>query len=253
MNNLYTKVYKRLVHDMYARFSFLRKRQHINKYNDYMYLDRKNSFHGDEMLMLIIKEIFSLNITSFVETGTFLGASTYFACTNFSGPVFSFEKVEEIYEQAKGNLSETKAQLFLEDSAHGLAKYVEQFGIFPFFYLDAHYKWAEHSPLPGELELITKLEKSIIIIDDFKVPGTQDYRYDTIFDFSRNPRSYSSKDLDFEYVNKYLDRSKTYNFFVPDYPDSAYKKYNGYLIVIMGDVNRDTLSFFERHTYLRAI
>jgi hypothetical protein len=47
-------------------------------------------------------------------------------------------------------------------------------GALPLFFLDAH--WYDYWPLLDEIELITsKVPRCVIIIDDFQVPGRNDY------------------------------------------------------------------------------
>lgn len=42
----------------------------------------------------------------------------------------------------------------------------------PLFYLDAH--WGKNLPLKAELEAITRLERAVVVVDDFAVPGRSD-------------------------------------------------------------------------------
>lgn len=77
------------------------------------------------------------------------------------------------------------------------------------FFLDAH--WDTYWPLIDELRLIGdfKLSDSKIIIHDFKVPGFDDWGYD----------SHQNQDLDYDYINEYLFRINPY--YLPFFPDKV--------------------------------
>ena len=46
----------------------------------------------------------------------------------------------------------------------------------PFIYLDAH--WDDYWPLRDELEVILKLDKAVVVVDDFQVPGRPEWGFD---------------------------------------------------------------------------
>lgn len=112
------------------------------------------------------------------ETGTYRGLSTAWFAENFSGPIYSCEKEQLYYLQAKENLKEkTNVHLSLSDSRAFLSASVgEMANRNGFFYLDAH--WGVDLPLREEIEIILKSNcHSVIAVDDFRVPGDE-YTFD---------------------------------------------------------------------------
>lgn len=122
-----------------------------------------------------------LEITTFVETGTFLGETTEeMARTGLD--VFTVE----LDERRKHFLAEKLqhyplVHLTIGDSRDFLRALVSE----PrcplqtvLFYLDAH--WNADLPLREEVEFIVKTwRRSVIVIDDFQVPGDSGYGYDS--------------------------------------------------------------------------
>ncbi len=121
-------------------------------------------------------------IDTAIETGTFLGDTTLFFSLNFDH-VHTIEGSEVVYRRARERLKYcTNVQCHLGSSEKVLRD------ILPslqdkriLFYLDAHayYLDAERQgfhywPILDELEEISKTHKDncIVVIDDFKVPGT---------------------------------------------------------------------------------
>lgn len=112
------------------------------------------------------------------ETGTYRGVSTAWFADNFSGPIYSCEKEQLYYLQAKENLkSIPNVHLSLSDSRDFLsANMREMADRNGFFYLDAH--WGVDLPLREEIETILNSDcRSVIAIDDFRVPGDE-YTFD---------------------------------------------------------------------------
>lgn len=115
-----------------------------------------------------------------VETGTYRGITTEWFCRNFKGPVLSCE-IERLYHlQAVKRLERyPDARLSLQDSRSFLQRTVDELpeNSRVLFYLDAH--WKDDLPVAGEIRIIlaSKLH-SVIMIDDFKDPEDDGYRYD---------------------------------------------------------------------------
>ncbi|GEM_PF-2227357 len=249
------KLISKIQFELTVRFKFFRKKKDIEKdITSYMSQDQSKSFHGDKHLKEVLSYLFKQKITSFVETGTFLGRSTLYVRENYAGPIYSFEKKRKLYELAQKNLGGRDVTLVYGDSGSELPKYFEKFGGYPLFYLDAHYKWAEDSPLSRELKSITEnFDKAVIIVDDFKVPGDNNFQYDVIFDFSNNPLGYRRENLDFNFIHQYIKKDKQYTFFVPFYMvDDSKEKNNGYLIILIG-VQDDVVFFLNSQNFLRRI
>ena len=116
-----------------------------------------------------------------LETGTYLGLTTAFmnhesgllVCTTESNPRFfgfskeRFKKIPGI----TGRYSDSRA--FLKSALDNLPSKEKPV----FLYLDAH--WNEDLPLREEAQIVfTKHPKSVLLIDDFKVPTDSGYGYD---------------------------------------------------------------------------
>jgi len=236
--NLLHRIWEKIYFESMARFKFFRTRNFKNfSSRGCMRYDKVAHFHGDTYLVGLVHSFFDSGIcTSFVESGTFLGETSAFVDSIYSGPIFTFELNEHVFHIAQKNLEHTDIHMFLGNSAQGIREQMLSFGSHPLFYLDAHYKWAEQSPLPDELDVIShNFDNAIIIIDDFKVPGDVVYRHDVIFDFSHNPFAYTRRDLDFSYVKSSLSAEKKYRFFVPHYDGAEKQTYNGYIIIVIGE------------------
>jgi predicted O-methyltransferase YrrM len=119
------------------------------------------------------------NITTAVETGTFLGNTTVFLSLLFDD-VYTIEVVENTYQSTANQLKVfPNIQCLLGSSEKVLAELLpnlkEKRAL---FYLDAH--WEKHWPLREELKEIAKThyDNCVIMIDDFKVPGRKDIPFD---------------------------------------------------------------------------
>jgi hypothetical protein len=120
-------------------------------------------------------------ISYVVETGTFRGVTTEYLASQIDVPVFSIESNQRNYGFARARLRKLKrVKLYLGDSAKVLGDLFDR-NAFPdgqgFFYLDAH--WDKHLPLRQEVSLIfEKRPSSVVMIDDFEVPGDPGYLFD---------------------------------------------------------------------------
>ena len=123
-----------------------------------------------------------LRIAHIIETGTFRGTTTeFFARTGL--PVHTIEFNTKYYEYAKIRLrSFRNVRLYKGSSLYWLPIICDRLqasGGRPatLVYLDAH--WFEHLPLREEIEILSaKLPNSVIMIDDFEVPGDVGYGFD---------------------------------------------------------------------------
>lgn len=118
---------------------------------------------------------------SVVETGTYHGTTTRYLAEQTKAPVFTIERDPRCFgfaTQALRTLSDV--HVCLGDSARqlpGLLASLAQREARPFVYLDAH--WGTDLPLAAELSLIFgALPRSVVAIDDFRVPGDSGYGFD---------------------------------------------------------------------------
>lgn len=141
-----------------------------------------------------------------VETGTYLGTTTEWLAA-FQLPVFSCEAHPENYGFSKARLQATpNVRIVRADSRAFLARLLASpVGDGPnLFYLDAH--WNADLPLAEELELIFgRAPNSVVVIDDFEVPGDSGYAFD---DYG------TGKALNAEYIAPSVERFDLH----PHYP-----------------------------------
>ena len=157
-------------------------------------------FNGDKFVeeaFLELKNVFSIN--KIIETGTCLGGSTVWFAQNFPfvATIESNRQYQEIaIERCAFDTGYTNPIYFkLGDSNLCLGEVIREMSADDqtAFFLDAH--WGENWPILNELTWILESKlKPIIVIHDFRVPGT-DYQFD----------SYHGQPLDFAYVKKALD------------------------------------------------
>lgn len=168
-------------------------------------------FHNDRYYADFIKLISrNINVSSVVETGTYLGHGTQWLSECFKqNYVYTCEIMTNIYVRAKNNLANyPNVAVFNQDSIDLLnyLKLEKSLGNKPFFFLDAH--WYKKWNLTQEVKHIAdNYDKAIILIDDFKVPNNPEFKYDT----------YDGKECSMELIEPFLNKKKKYNFIFPDY------------------------------------
>ncbi len=173
------------------------------------------AFHGDPQYQGMVDELLgSLQVTDFVETGSFLGRSTAFVAQRWPGvQVHSTEINAGFFQTAQRRLGEMpNVHLHHCHSVQFITDLIQsgRLGELPVFFLDAH--WEEDWPLPRELELIRQgCERAIIIIDDFRVPTQSQFSYD---DYG------ADKVCAFEAAIPHLARSTVAANLLPRYPRS---------------------------------
>lgn len=129
-----------------------------------------NAFNADKF---VEKEFLKLkdtwNITTAVETGSYMFGTTLWLSDNFD-KVYTFEIDDELFNYGQKKISDKKnIHSYKCNSAEGLANIVNQIDGNTIFFLDAH--WYDYCPLKDELEVISKLKHTpIIAIHDFKTP-----------------------------------------------------------------------------------
>lgn len=118
-------------------------------------------------------------ILSIIETGTFRGTTTeWFA--QLGVPVMSIESHAPTFEFASRRLKRFANVSVLPGSSTAVLpdclRSVDRSSP-TMIYLDAH--WEGHLPLAEELEVICRsLDRFVIIVDDFEVPGDTGYSFD---------------------------------------------------------------------------
>jgi len=138
------------------------------------------AFNGQEFRRKIFNEICDrCDFKLIVETGTFRGNTTLYM-SRVGIPIMSVEYDLRIYGYASTRFALNSAiATFKNDSRTFLKSLSSDASVAKkdvFFYLDAH--WSDDLPLAEELKIIfSKWENPVIMIDDFKVPGTG-YEYD---------------------------------------------------------------------------
>ncbi|MGH8678929.1 MAG: hypothetical protein ACREUQ_11315 [Burkholderiales bacterium] len=145
-------------------------------------------------------------LRAIVETGAFRGTTTSFFA-RMALPVYAVEINPRFYSYCAMRFRHAKKNVRISfgDSRSFLKGLWEDPSVpkqSVFFYLDAH--WSNDLPLRGEVEMIfSHWKKSVVMIDDFCVPGT-DYGFD----------SYSpDKTLDLDYLMPVLAAQKLAVFF----------------------------------------
>lgn len=175
-------------------------------------------FNGQHFRQEIFFELLRrFDFEAMVETGTFHGTTTEFLAKESRLPVYTVEFYPRFFYYAKLRLRHQElVHMELGDSREfiqGLAKDSSFPKANVFFYLDAH--WYKDLPLREEVELISHFwRRSVIMIDDFEVPGDNGYRFD----------EYGGRRLSLEYLQP-LSQFKLIPFFpsVPSKLESGWR------------------------------
>ena len=152
------------------------------------------------------------NPTAIVETGTFRGATTEFFAQLSTADVFSCDSNPRYLNYARRRLANySNIHLHLNDSPVFLASILENLDSSQrvLAYLDAH--WEKNLPLWDEMRIITDSPTpTVVIVDDFKVPGDSGYGFD---DYG------SGKRLDLDSLAPLLP--KDWEVWAPSLPSSS--------------------------------
>lgn len=198
-------------------YSILKRTKNIRRIRQFVgstygtWLLSRFRLHGDKIHLRLIKKLIrDNNVTSIVETGTFLGYTTELLANEFPHlQIYSSEINKSFYNKARKNLRKYKnVKIYNKTSPEFLQELVNNkvLGDRPFFYLDAH--WLDEWPLEQELQIISyNLKSAVISIDDFKVEGNRGFVYDR----------YNGKECSLELVRPNLNKKKKYNLLFPNY------------------------------------
>jgi predicted O-methyltransferase YrrM len=163
---------------------------------------------------------------NYVETGTYLGMTTHFlsvVAKERGAQVHSCEISDDYYGIASrtvGDLRNVHLSLgnsvdFLRDLSGKISDAVN------FVYLDAH--WYDYLPLKDELSVLKEWSNTIVMIDDFKVPGDENFGWDKYDD-------------DREICLRYIDGNFGENpVYFPNYParEEGDEYARGYCVIPM--------------------
>lgn len=130
----------------------------------------------DIQIEYVNKIIRDYGIKRFFETGTYHGQTSLYFCMN-GLDVYTVENNQNSYLTAKEILAGSEIKLFYNDSRQVLKDYVEQdLDEDTLFYLDAH--WGDNLPLTGELEILDKEDKFVVVCHDVLVPFRTHFKWD---------------------------------------------------------------------------
>jgi predicted O-methyltransferase YrrM len=157
-------------------------------------------FNGQLHRKKLFQEIFKqFNFDIIIETGTFRGSTTEFFASHFPGSIFSIEYSKNYAEFSRIRTRKYKnVNIVINNSVDGLKNIFRENdfdGKNIFIYLDAH--WYDYLPLKDELDVIfnnTNNFNSVIMVDDFEVPGDSDYGFD----------AYEAGTLNYSYIQPVL-------------------------------------------------
>jgi len=138
--------------------------------------------NGQEGRRALIRQIASFtDLAAVVETGTFRGTTTEFLWHVTDAPVFTVEIQPRFHHFAQRRFSGNPAICVdMGDSVAFLRRLADDPAVPKqrvLFYFDAH--WGRELPLQQELALVQDhWTDSIVIVDDFEVPGDPGYGFD---------------------------------------------------------------------------
>lgn len=157
-------------------------------------------FNGQTIRQKIfIKLTESIRFSAIVETGTCYGTTTDYMQRLTRLRVYTVEMSPRPYGYAKIRfMFNARVKVYLGDSRCFLKRLVEEEVIHNkqvFFYLDAH--WDSDLPLKEEVNTIFEnWPDSVVMIDDFCVPGDNGYGYDNYGDGQSLNIKYLSDNID---------------------------------------------------------
>lgn len=189
-------------------------------------------FHGDEYLLNLINYIVSLNVNSFVETGTNVGSTLqYFASKYPNIPCYSCEPDIKAFSIAKEHTKSLKNVILYNQTSQEFISTLEKdhaeiFDAKPLFWLDAHgygFEW----PIEEEIRFVsTKFKNGYVLIDDFKVPHLDVFGYDV----------YQDQVCSYDYIKKFFPHHN-YQLIYPNYTEktSNHHPLRGWGLFVFGE------------------
>jgi hypothetical protein len=184
-------------------------------YLDLIWRGPSIQLHGDLVLRQLLHELANRQLVkAVVETGTYRGDSTFLFHEIFtSQPIYSID-INPIYHSVTRWCARNLPRMhFLKgDAKVVLPRMITEktLGDDALFWLDAH--WGNFWPLETEIEAIThKLNRAIIMIDDFRVPERDEFGYDL------GSGRYDKRPCDFNLICSCMSRERTYRLLYPNY------------------------------------
>jgi FkbM family methyltransferase len=190
-------------------------------------------FHGDSYLLELAGDLAAKSAV-FIETGSNVGSTLVFVARNNPGiRCFSCEPDNEAFAETEKNTRKYANVSIFKGQSQDFIQYLNDAESWIFeqpalFWLDAHgygFEW----PLKQELRFIAeKFKKAYILIDDFKVPGRPEFKYD----------EYNGQVCSFDYIEEELGKH-LYSLYYPSYTEktSAHHPLCGWGLVVIGDGN----------------
>lgn len=191
----------------------------------------ETGFHGDRHLLRLVDWL-APQAQAFVETGANVGTTARYVARRFPRlAVHSCESDARACEAARrhlapfpnARLSHAESPAFLID----LHARHPELGRGPnLYWLDAHgygFRW----PLVDEVAFLSsRLERALLLIDDFRVPGRPEFRFD----------AHDGQVCCFETIEPALCRGRRYRLVYPDYSEhtSPHHPLTGYGLILWG-------------------
>jgi predicted O-methyltransferase YrrM len=131
----------------------------------------------NRLFLLLLRDDYR-NYKNFIESGTYLGHTTFRLAPYFK-TVHTIEIKKELYESVKARYKGDKVNFHLGDSSHVLKKILPTITGHSIIFLDGHWsagntgRGKKDCPLLEEIIIINNLHKgrAIIIIDDYRMFG----------------------------------------------------------------------------------
>ncbi len=191
-------------------------------------------FHGDRHLLELVAWL-AAHAHAFIETGANVGTTARYVARTFDHlKVYSCESDARACAAARRHLAPfANAQIVQRESPAFLYELHERNPELArqrnLYWLDAHgygYRW----PLVDEVAFLTsRLDRALVMIDDFRVPGRPEFRYD----------AYGGQVCCFETIAPALCRGRSYTLVYPDYSEhtSAHHPLVGVGLILCGSAD----------------
>jgi hypothetical protein len=205
----------------------------------YFYKELRNTHNGPFNNQDKRKDIFNelnklFNPGKLIETGTFRGNTSEYMAKQTEKKVYTSEtnKLSFGFSYARF-LFNKKVKVYNTDSRIFLKQIIQKFSNQKlFFYLDAH--WEKDLPLKDEVQIIfSHSNPCIVMIDDFKVPNDDGYRYD---DYG------PGKVLNLDYLENVIKKYDIKMYFPIEESQNETGKKRGSVILFSNNIDRDILS-----------
>jgi hypothetical protein len=186
-------------------------------------------FHGDHNLLKIVEYLIGSS-KYYIETGTHIGHTFHYMCRTYSYiKCLGCEPAKGRFETVAKRVAPFKhTKVFHETSQKFLKRldryYTRMFDKSALIWLDAHskeFKW----PLKEEIEFFTyKMPKSLILIDDFKVPNNPQFRFN----------KFGNQRYTLQYIKQYVHKDAKPYLYLPKYGKNMKpKSFTGWLLIQM--------------------